>query len=200
MSRIAGRSEFARSSLPARAQLDLHVDGREFLALVQRPDLAGELPERIASAAHDLYREELQLQGFVWGPELIEGRASPLLVPYPALSEEDRDKNRRNVRDIPSKLETLGYVMVPARGDEPPFSFTPAEVDELAIAEHTRYLQDMLARGWTPGPETDKPRRINATLVPWGELPEPQREKDRTLVRGIPAILARAGYTIARAG
>lgn len=200
MSRIAGRSEFARSSLPARAQLDLHVDGREFLALVQRPDLAGELLERLASAAHDLYREELQLQGFVWGPELIEGRASPLLVPYPDLSEEDRDKNRRNVRDIPSKLETLGYVMVPARGDEPPFSFTPAEVDELAVAEHTRYVQDMLARGWLPGAETDKPRKINATLVPWAELPEPQREKDRTLVRGIPAILARAGYTIARAG
>ena len=200
MSRLAGRTEFERSSLPARAQLDLHVDGQEFLALVQRPDLSGDLLERLASVAHDLYREELRLQGFEFGPEFVEGRASPLLVPYAELSDEDKDKNRRNVRDIPSKLGMLGYVMIPARGDEPPFAFAPDEVDELAVVEHERFVGDMLERGWKVGPETDKARRVNATLIPWAELAEPQREKDRTLVRGIPAILARAGYTIARIG
>jgi hypothetical protein len=32
-----------------------------------------------------------------------------------------------------------------------------------------------------------------------GPLPEDEKEKDRDLVRGIPGILARAGYTVRRA-
>lgn len=200
MSQLAGQVQFERSSLPARAQLDLHVDGREFLSLVQRPDLSGALLERLADAAHGLYRDQLEHRGIVWGPEVVEGVASPLLIPYADLPEEEKDKNRRNVRDIPSKLEKLGYVMIPGQGDEPLFAFDADEVEALAIVEHDRYVRDMLERGWQPGPKTDRARKVNATLVPWAELPEPERDKDRVLVRGIPAILARAGYTIARAG
>jgi hypothetical protein len=32
------------------------------------------------------------------------------------------------------------------------------------------------------------------------ELPEAEKEKDRVMVRGLPRILARAGYAIARSG
>ena len=32
--------------------------------------------------------------------------------------------------------------------------------------------------------------------TPWDQLPEIEREKDRIFVRQIPAILARAGYTV----
>ncbi len=35
-------------------------------------------------------------------------------------------------------------------------------------------------------------------LLPWDQLPENQKEKDRELVRGIPKILARAGYAIVK--
>jgi hypothetical protein len=45
MSQLTGSSSYQRSCLPSEAQLDLHVDGRRFLALVQRPDLSGELLE-----------------------------------------------------------------------------------------------------------------------------------------------------------
>jgi hypothetical protein len=38
-----------------------------------------------------------------------------------------------------------------------------------------------------------------ADLVPWKKLPENGKEKDRDLVRGIPVILARAGYAIVKA-
>jgi len=37
MSLLAGRKRFERSCLPAEAQLDLHVDGKEFLKLAQNP-------------------------------------------------------------------------------------------------------------------------------------------------------------------
>jgi hypothetical protein len=37
MSLLAGKKRFERSCLPAEAQLDLHVDGKEFLKLAQNP-------------------------------------------------------------------------------------------------------------------------------------------------------------------
>ena len=40
MSELAGRRSFQRSSLPSQSQLDLHVDGQEFLSLVHGPHTA----------------------------------------------------------------------------------------------------------------------------------------------------------------
>ena len=47
-------------------------------------------------------------------------------------------------------------------------------------------------------PETDRTKKLHNVLVPWKELPEDEKEKDRDLVRGIPVILARAGYAIVK--
>jgi len=51
MSQLAGKTRFERSSLPTEAQLDSHVDGQDFLALVQQLELDGETLERLARAA-----------------------------------------------------------------------------------------------------------------------------------------------------
>ena len=41
-------------------------------------------------------------------------------------------------------------------------------------------------------------RRLHKCLVPWEKLPEEEKEKDRDMMRGIPVILARAGYAIVK--
>ena len=41
MSQLTGETSFERSSLPAESQLDLHVDGKSFLSLVQQVELGG---------------------------------------------------------------------------------------------------------------------------------------------------------------
>ena len=43
MSQLAGKNAFERSSLPSESQLDLHVNGLEFLSLVQRIVLTPEI-------------------------------------------------------------------------------------------------------------------------------------------------------------
>jgi RyR domain len=72
------------------------------------------------------------------------------------------------------------------------------EAVRLAKAEHEGWMRALLDDGWTYAPETDRAKKQHKLLVPWDELPEEEKEKDRDLVRGIPTILARAGYTVVK--
>jgi hypothetical protein len=189
-SRLAGETSFQRSSLPSEAQLDLHVGGREFLALVQQLVLEEEeLLDRLSEATHEVFCEDLRERG----------ETTDALVPWGELPDYLKEQNRAAVRDIPEKLAQIDHVMVPARSHDAPFDFPGEALEQLARAEHDRYVEMKLADGWRCGPQKDERLKTNPTLVPWEELSEDEREKDRAQVRGIPRILARAGYTVVRA-
>ena len=199
MSQLTGKTAFERSCLPPESQLDLHVDGKGFLSLVQEVELDGEMLDRLAEAAHGVFCEGLKARGFHYGPQTDEKlKTHNALLPFAELPEDLKEANRLNVRDIPTKLASAGYIMIPARSNEPPFSFPGKPLEELAEAEHERWMQSKLDDGWTYTPETDKTKKLHNCLVPWAKLPEAEKEKDRDLVRGIPLILARAGYAIVR--
>jgi hypothetical protein len=187
MSLLSGKRSFERSSLPSEAQLDLHVDGQEFLALVQRIDLESKLLERLAEANHEVFCEGL-------GDE--ERKTHTSLKPYAELPEEEKEQNRGAVRDIVNKLAAIGYLMIPARSNEPPFQFPGPHLDELAQMEHERWMQAKLEGGWRYAAETRKQDRLHSALLAWEDLSEAEREKDRNLIRAIPRILAKAGYTV----
>ncbi|HKZ54609.1 MAG TPA: RyR domain-containing protein [Anaerolineales bacterium] len=199
MSRLAGERSFERSCLPSEAQLALHVEARDFLALVQQIELEGELLEKLSRAAHEVFSEGLEAKGFRLGPKTDEKRKTHAsLRPYDDLPEEEKEQNRANVRDIPNKLASIGYVMLPARSNEPPLDFPGADLERLAAWEHERWMAAKHAGGWRHAPKTDKERKVHKALVPWEELPKAEKDKDRDLVRGMPRILARAGYGILR--
>lgn len=50
MARVSHRGDFQRSSLPSLEQLNMHVDAREFLKLVDRPDSSGAGKSEVATA------------------------------------------------------------------------------------------------------------------------------------------------------
>jgi hypothetical protein len=89
--------------------------------------------------------------------------------------------------------------MIPARSNEPPFNFPGKPLELLAEAEHKRWMQSKFDDGWKYGPKTNRAKKLHQCLIPWKKLPEEEKEKDRVLVRGIPEILARAGYAIVKA-
>jgi hypothetical protein len=198
MSQLTNKAKFERSCLPSESQLDLHVDGRVFLSLVQQVELDGQTLESLAEAAHEVYREGMEARGFVYGPVKGE-KTRPALVPYGELPDHLKDSNRRNVKDIPVKLAVAGYIMIPARSNEAAFNFPGDDLEMLAEAEHVRWMESLLKDDWTLAPKTDEANKKHECLVPWNELPEGEKEKDRDLVRGIPVILARAGYAIVKA-
>ncbi|MGC9336437.1 MAG: RyR domain-containing protein [Anaerolineae bacterium] len=201
MSTLSRKNAYERSSLPPEEQLNLHVMAPEFLALVQQMELEGDLLEKLAKAAHEIYCEGLRAQGYRYGSTTNASRkTSSLLVPYIELPEDFKAQNRQNVRDIPAKLAVAGYIMRPARSNERPLKFPGADLELLAEREHERWMHAKLAGGWQYAPQTDQLRKLNQAMLPWDELPEEEKDKDRNLVRGIPEIVAKAGYAIEKVG
>jgi hypothetical protein len=199
MSQLTGKTAFKRSSLPPEPQLDLHVDGKRFLSLVQQVELDGQMLEDLAEAAHAVFCEGMVKRGYQYGPKKDDSlKTHPALIPFAGLPEDLKEANRLNVRDIPAKLAVAGYIMIPARSNELPFNFPDGSLEQLAEAEHERWMQVKLADGWTYGEKNDNEKKRNQCLVPWKDLPEDEKKKDRDLVRGIPEILARAGYAIVK--
>jgi RyR domain len=221
MSLLAGKTRFERSSLPSEAQLDLHVNGQDFLALIHRMDLEGELLEKLAEAAHELFCEELRAKGYRWGPQTNdELRTHSSLKAFAELPEDEREQNRGLVRDIPSKLARVGCIMVPARSNETFPGFAGSALESLSEMEHGRWMKAKIEAGWRWAAETNKEQNLHKDILPWrllsfeemarlytpaenaaigeGTLAEEEKEKDRKLVRGIPQMLAKVGYTVVK--
>jgi hypothetical protein len=164
---------------------------------VATPDVVlGGTTEQIARAKHDQYVRDEAARG-------ITPRDNPSLVPWDELPEALRDSNRRFADGIGRKLAETGCMLVPAPlaldGEGPGFEFTEDEVEALARAEHDRWMADLLRDGWRPTPGAKDPeKRLHPLLVPWAQLPESERDKDREPVREIPAMLARAGLRVHR--
>jgi len=72
-------------------------------------------------------------------------------------------------------------------------------LERLAEAAHKVWIEGKLRDGWKYGPVTDKENKIHSCLVPYSQLSEADRESDRDMVRGIPNILAAAGYKMVKA-
>lgn len=197
MSTLSGKSDFDRSSLPTEEQLNLHVDAPEFISLLQTLELKGELLEKLAAAAHEIFCDSLRSQGYVLG--VVKNKSKKMhtaLMPYSELPEHEKEQNRENVRDIPHKLILAGYIMRPARSNEPPFKFPGNDLEKLSAREHERWMNYKILTGWRYSPKTDQSRKAHQLLIPWEKLSEEEKEKDRILVRAIPVILAKAGYAV----
>jgi hypothetical protein len=199
MSLLADATSFKRSNLPPEDQLNLHVNGRDFLARVQQMRLEGALLEKLAEAAHEIFCEGLIEKGYIYGPMTDpDEKTHSSLKPYQDLPEYEKESNRDNVRDIANKLAAVGYVMVPARSNEPPFDFPGDDLEYLAELEHQRWMTEKINTGWKHAPRTDKDQKLHSALLKWEELAEEEKEKDRALIQEIPDILAKAGYAIIR--
>ncbi|MCR9096674.1 MAG: RyR domain-containing protein [bacterium] len=199
---LVGESRFNRSSLPPEAQLDLHVDAQEFLALVHLLELEGELLDGAARAIHDGFCRSREADGYRFGEKTDDAAMThSALRPFDELPLNEQEQNRDAARDIPRKLATRRYVMMPDRRDESRFEFPNDDLDALAAAEHQRWMDKKLVDGWTPAPELEVPDKDNKRhpdLVPYEDLSDKEQEKDREQIRELVDVLAAVGYTVVR--
>ena len=68
----------------------------------------------------------------------------------------------------------------------------------MAGKDHKRWCQQGKQDGCVYGPEKDAFNKTNPDLLPWDELSEDDKEKNRAFIRGISRLLARAGIQIER--
>ena len=191
---------FVCSTLPeGRAVLDLKgVSSKIQLvpagSAFREPDsfFAHSWIELMAAARHEDYCASERLRG-------ITSRDNPSLVAWDALPESLKDSNRRFAVAVGSVLGELGAGLVPLSGPLDPAG-VPVDAERLetlAQQEHDRWMDDLVRDGWTYSPGVKDPeKRTHPLLVPWEDLDEPEREKDRDSIRAIPRMLARVGYAL----
>jgi hypothetical protein len=116
------------------------------------------------------------------------------LQSWDQIDEDLRQANQEQADHILYKLSMLGYGLESdpqAKG--PPIVFSNEEFENLAKLEHLRWSADRRLAGWTYGKIRDNELRRHPMLVPYEELPESEKEKDRQTVRDVPIVLRAAG-------
>ncbi len=149
--------------------------------------------EIIARAIHDEYRRQRKAAGET--PE-----TNPSIVPWDDLSERLKESNRQQAAHLGVKLKAVGCaIALLTDWDEPPFAFRPDEVEALARMEHERWKEELERAGWRHGPPPKDPvKKTHPCLVPYDQLPDGEKEKDRNTVREIPRFLAQVGFRVYR--
>lgn len=191
---VIGYGQAFQPSGTAAAPLD-GMGGRLRLwsikASAYRPDAIGEdLTEIMARAVHEAYLRQR-------ARERARG-AEPTgtSLPWAELPEDLRNANRSQVISFGQKLAELDCVLMPRDGRAAPLVLPPDIVETLAEAEHRRWMDDRRAAGWTYAAVRDDTARHHPDLVPWTELDEAAREKDREVIRGMGAVLADVGFDV----
>ncbi|MFI8951840.1 RyR domain-containing protein [Streptomyces sp. NPDC053750] len=191
---VIGYWQAFRPSDTAAAPLD-GMGGRLRLwsikASAYRPDAIGEdLTEIMARAVHEAYLRQRARE------RAAGARPTGTLLPWSDLPEDLRNANRSQVISFGQKLAELDCVLMPRDGRVAPLELPPDVVESLAEAEHRRWMDDRRAAGWTYAAVRDDAARHHPDLVPWSELADTDREKDREAIRGMGAVLADVGFDV----
>jgi hypothetical protein len=78
------------------------------------------------------------------------------------------------------------------------FEFSKSEIENLAQAEHERWMARKRLAGWKYGATRNESRRTHPAMAPWDELPDGMQEWSRHFAREMPKILTRAGFRIVK--
>jgi len=148
--------------------------------------------EILARATHEEYVRNETERG-------ITREMNPSMAPWEELPESLKESNRDQAEHIRVKLEAVGCdICITNDWDVPQFEFSPEEVELMAEMEHQRFVEERLRQGFKYGPTKHLAKRTSPTLVPWSDLPEDEKDKDRNSVQNLPRFLAKARFRIYR--
>lgn len=148
--------------------------------------------EILARAIHEDYVRNEREKGFT--PE-----TNPSMVPWEELPENLKESNRSQAEHISVKLEAIGCdIAITSDWDAELFQFSAEEVELMAEMEHERWVKERLREEWKYDSNKNLEKKTSPALVPWSELSEEEKDKDRNPVRGLPSFLAHARFQIYR--
>ncbi|MEJ7927064.1 RyR domain-containing protein [Sphingobium sp. AN641] len=145
--------------------------------------------DALARSVHDFY-----LEGRFADGERIGARAS--MREWEDLPESFRDDNRLVADCYQLKLRDIGARLVPGTGAT--LALTDGELEELARAEHDRWIAAKLVQGWEYGAERDDLAKRHPDIVPYDELSEAIKDLDREQVRIMARLLGATGQRALR--
>lgn len=210
MSRLTDKTQFDMSALPTPEQLDMHVDAKLFLWLAASErfysllsvderferikgcpmEWESELIDKIACQMHEDYCRQ----------RTIQGQSTSMVVDWKDLPDDKKKSNLDAAADIPVKLGSIGYGIRMTRDNEPILTpdITDIEIEQLAEEEHERWCREQMLQGWRYDNPRNNKLKLHPNLVPWNELSEEDKNKDREAIYAIPCILNKQDICIYR--
>jgi serine phosphatase RsbU (regulator of sigma subunit) len=155
--------------------------------------------KKLARAIHSRYLHELRNQSikdnnYVFYNPGKDG--NQYAVDFDDLPEEIKLSNIDNAAHIPTKLLSIGYKIRQVKKGFKSFALhlNDEEIETMARVEHLRWSWEKRLNGWTYGTIKDSIKRKHPSLIPYEQLSESEKEKDRELVKLIPAFLQDIDY------
>jgi hypothetical protein len=196
---IIVRTQSDRGFTSLLSRMDMEGESSPLIPFPQYPsdietgDFIVTTRERIARAIHEEYLELIQKEG---SPSPPAAR-----TPWKNLPPHLKEANREQADDIIRKIGAIECDLeVLTNWDEPLFQFTREEIEHLALQEHKRWMEERASKGWQYAPQRDDRRKLHPSMIPWEQLSEVEKEKDRNAVRSLPSILYRVDLRIVRRG
>jgi len=205
MSRVTGVKRYTPSCLPIDAQLDIHLDVKDFRSKLAFEQVMGGRTDQYARIAHKKYqekrREEAKKLGYT--PEqTAQMEAEPEMADYEVLDEFFKEGHRSQIRYLGQRLESFQMdvglrPILPGAADTVPELYGPV-LEQLSELEHERWVRDKLKQGWRYAPAKDHDLKLSPEMVPYAELSPVTKEFIRINVRDIPGYLREMGYELYR--
>jgi hypothetical protein len=180
-----------RAHLPPDSLLALYVeDVPGFHALIRRSYAFLAQAEILAPPLHEDWRKSL--------PKKDKGSCYD--KPFDKLDQEGKDANIAAAMRIPEVLALAGFVLDPGKASAPEekavAKFLEHHLELLAEAEHDGWADQRQIEGWTYASKRDNDKRTHPLLVPYSELPEEEKDKDRRTIKNYPKYARAAGFKI----
>ena len=173
--------------------------GYEVLRYEEAVEISMPMIKKLARAIHSRYLHEIRNQSLKANNYAFynQGNSESLYISdFDDLPDEIKYSNIDNATHIPTKLLSIGYKIRPVKKGFKPFTLhlNEEEIETMARLEHMRWSWEKRLNGWTLGREKDDIRRTHPSLISYDQLSESEKEKDRELVKLIPAFLQDIDY------
>jgi hypothetical protein len=142
----------------------------------------------IAAAIHETWRSLSRAQGWSMQPRLDR--------PFAELDDDGKEDNRAAARRMNDVLGVADLTLSddPSRQE----AALPEGIEAMARAEHDGWVAQRSSAGWTWAETRDDAAKHHPSMVPYAQLPEKEKDKDRNNVRHYPDFASRAGLRIVR--
>lgn len=195
--RAGGNGRISRADLPPPQILGLHVDTAAFYKIMDNQLHFQRMAPELAPLIHESYRAE----------EKKKGNKVTWDFPYDDLPAHVKDSNIAAAFRMYELAEMAGLQIV---GDEEAAAsgkqtsetevhkILNSQIERLAAEEHEGWMLQKYLNAYKEGTERKEEERRHTALVPYAELSEEDRDKDRSNVRKMPAQLKEMKYRLVK--
>jgi hypothetical protein len=176
------------------AQGDGQIGASGMIRVAAADDLAeareaATLMDARARAVHQQYLDAQRIaRGEAFG-------TAPAEVAWDRLAENYQDDNRSVADHMEFKLASALIVSEPGEGS---VMLDEDEVEVLSGIAHARWMAARGLGGWRYAADRDNARMLHPDMVPYAQLTEAAKQKDRDEVLTLPALAALAGESLKR--